>query len=137
MFGKRKRPAQKLTLTDMSSRTRGFILDSQIQHAHEISEILGCSAISDEVAEHEEYESDKRVEKIAFLVPLLYAYAHSLSEGATEYQKANMPEEMADLSPELWKESRKMLEEFSFSILVGAVSQLIDMGLITIPKGVK
>jgi len=135
MFKRKRRP--KLTMADMSSRTRGFLLDSQIQNAHEISSILGCSPISDEVASKEEEESDKRVERINYLIPLLYAYAHSLSEGSTEFQKSNLAEEVADLPPEIWNESRKMLEEFAFSILVGAVSQLIDMSLLEVPKGKK
>jgi hypothetical protein len=131
---KRKKRKQSLTMADMSSRTRGFILDSQIQNAHEISIMLGCSNISDELAEREEEESDKRVERLSYLIPLIYAYSKTLAEGTTTFQKENAPEELKDISSEIWIQSKKMMEEFAFSVLVGAVSQMIDMELLTIPK---
>jgi hypothetical protein len=133
----RKKKTAKMSLGDISPRLRGFVLDSQIQNAHEISVLLGCSAISDEIAVKEENESDKRVEKISYLIPLLYAYSRTLSEGTAEYQKMNLPEELEDLPSEIWLESRKMMEQFALSILIGAVSQMIDMNLLQIPKGHK
>jgi hypothetical protein len=134
MFRKKIKRNTPLTLADMSTRTRGFILDSQIQNAHEISIMLGCSSISNEVAEMEEQQSEKRVEKLSYLVPLLYAYAKTLADGTTAYQKENLPEELQDISSEVWVQSRKMMEEFAFSVLIGAFSQIIDMDLLDIPK---
>jgi len=130
MFKKKTRKRPALTMADMSKRTRGFILDSQIQNAHEISYLLGCSVVSDEVAEHEEQESDTRVERVSFLIPLLFAYAKTLAEGTTTFQQKNLPEELQGVADEVWLQSKKMMEEFAFSALVGAVSQLIDMGLL-------
>jgi len=132
MFFKKKK--KTLTLRDINNRIRGFILDSQIQNAHELSVILGCSNISSEVQEREEEESDKRIEKISYLVPLLYAHVHLLAEGAVEYQKSTLPEEFKDFPDEIWMESRRMMEQVAISTLVGSVSQLIDMGLIDIPR---
>lgn len=133
-FNKKRVRNTPLTMADMSTRTRGFILDSQIQNAHEISVLLGCSIISDDVAEMEEQESDKRVSRLGYLVPLLYAYAKTLADGTTNYQANNLPEELQGISPEIWQQSRKMMEEFAFSVLVGAFSQIIDMELLDIPK---
>jgi len=133
MFGKKK--AKKLaSIAEVSARLRGFVLDSQIQDGHELSVILGCSAMSDELQQREEEESDKRVAKIEHLVPLLYAYAHSLAEGAIELQKQSIPEELKGLPEEIWWESRKMMEQVSLSALLGSISQLVDMGLVAIPK---
>ena len=132
MFLKKKK--KNVTLGDITNRIRGFILDSQIQNAHELSVILGCSIISDEVQEREEEESDKRIEKISYLVPLLYAHVHLLAEGAVEYQKSTLPEELKDLPAEIWTESRKMMEQVALSAIVGSVSQIIDMGLLDIPR---
>jgi hypothetical protein len=132
MFFKKKK--KSVTLGDINNRIRGFILDSQIQNAHELSVILGCSIISDDVQEREEQESDKRIEKISYLVPLLYAHVHLLAEGAVEYQKSTLPEELKSLPDEIWTESRRMMEQVALSTLVGSVSQLIDMGLIDIPR---
>lgn len=136
MFNKKKKDAIA-SLADITTRLRGFIMDSQIQDGHELSVILGCSAISEELQLHEEQESDKRLEKIAHLVPLLYAYAHTLSEGAVEYQRSTSPEELQALPDEIWWESRKMMEQVALSALMGAFSQIIDMGLLRIPKGHK
>ena len=132
---KKKRP--KFSIADVSPKMRAFILDSQIQHAHEISELLGCTPISDDVADKEEHESDKRVERIGYLVPLVYSYARILSEGTVEFQKLNLPEELEDLPQEIWIESRRMVEQVAFSATIGAISQLLDMGLLIIPKGKK
>jgi hypothetical protein len=133
MFWKKKNK-KDITLSEISGRVRSFILDSQIQNGHELSVILGCTALSDEVAEREEEESDKRLEKIGYLVPLLYAYSHTLSEGAVEYQKQHLPEELQALPDEIWAGSRRMMEQVTMSALMGAVSQLIDMGLLQVPK---
>jgi hypothetical protein len=87
---KKKENLQNLSLTEITSRLRGFILDSKINHGHELSVILGCPPISDELQEKEEYESDKRIERVAHLTPLFYAQAHALAEGAMEHQRSNV-----------------------------------------------
>jgi hypothetical protein len=132
---RRNKKKDELTLADVTNRLRGFILDSQIQNAHELSVILGCSPLSDELQEKEEEESDNRVDKIGSLIPLLYAHAHVLAEGAVEFQRANVKNEaLKNLPDEMWWESRKLMEQMALSVLLGSVSQLVDMGLITIPK---
>jgi hypothetical protein len=135
MWSKKKK--SDITLGEVSNRIRGFILDSQIQNAHELSSILGCPVISEDVQEREEEESDKRIAKISYMVPLLFAHVHLLAEGAVEYQKSNLPEELEELPAEVWQESRKMMEQVSLSAVMGSVSQLIDMGLLEIPRKYK
>jgi hypothetical protein len=133
MFKKKKKP-KVLSMVEVTSRLRGLVLDSQINNAHELAVLLGCSAMSDELQEREEEESDKRVSKIGYLVPMLYAHSHALSEGTVEFQKVNASEEIKKLPNELWMESRRMLEQLSMSVLMGSISQLVDMGLLEIPK---
>jgi hypothetical protein len=132
MFKRKKKP--KLNLADMSGRIRGFVLDSQINDAHELSVLLGCSVISDEVQEKEEKESDKRVEKISYLIPLLYSYSHLLAEGSVEFQRLNVVDELKGIPEEIWLESKKTMEQVAISSLLGAISQIIDLGLLEIPK---
>jgi hypothetical protein len=136
MFKKKKKPTGP-SIAEVTSRLRGFIMDSQIQNGHELSVILGCSVLSEELQMHEEQESDKRLEKIEGLVPLLYAYAHTLAEGAVEYQRSNVEVDLKDLPDEIWWESRKMMEQVALSVAMGALSQLIDMKLVSVPKGRK
>lgn len=137
MFGKKKKRKSDLTVGDITARLRGFILDSQIQNGHELTEILGCSILSDEVAEREEQESDKRTERIGHLIPLIYAHAHTLAEGAVEFQRSNLTGELKELPDEIWQESRRMMEQVAMSAILGSVSQIVDMGLLDIPKRYK
>lgn len=132
MFKKKQKP--QISLEEVTRRLRGFILDSQVQNAHEMSVILGCSAISEEVQEREEEESDKRTERISYLIPMLYAYSHALADGAMEYQRSNTPDTLKDLPKEIWYQSRSMMTDLALSALMGSVSQLVDMGLLEIPK---
>lgn len=136
MIRKKKRNLG-LSIGDITSRLRGFILDSQIQNGHELTELLGCSVLSDEVAEREEQESDKRTERIEHLIPLIYAHAHTLAEGAVEYQRSNLTGELKELPDEIWQESRRMMEQVAMSAILGSVSQIVDMGLLDIPKRYK
>lgn len=123
------------SISEISRHMRGYLLDSQISNAHELAVILGCSVISDEVAIKEEEESDKRVDKVAHLIPLIYAFSHMMAEGATEYQRITLSsEESLKIQEEAWHESRKVLENASFSAVLGAISQLIDMGMLALPK---
>ena len=132
---RKRKKKEELTLADVANRLRGFILDSQIQHAHELSVILGCTPLSEELREKEEEESDNRLEKISTLIPLLYAHAHVLAEGAVEYQRSNVASEaLKNLPDEMWWESRKMMEQMALSVLLGSVSQLVDMGLLEVSK---
>lgn len=121
-------------LADIATRLRGYIMDSQIQNGHELSVILGCSILSEELQIHEEQESDKRVDKISHFIPLIYAFSHTLAEGAVEYQRAHLSPEMKNIPDELWWESRKMMEQVSMSAILGALSQMVDMGMIEVVR---
>lgn len=124
------------SVSDLSSRLRGFVLDSQLPDAHEISEILGATIISDEVAEKEEEESDKRLKNVAYLVPLIYSFSKTLIEGAVTLQRETFDE--ADKIPEtIWEANQRSIEALSLANAVAITSQLVDMGLLEIPKGIK
>lgn len=128
-----KKKKLNLSMLDVASRLRGFILDTQIQKPHEMAELLGLSPISDEVADREEEESDIRVERIAHLIPLVYTYAHSLAEGSIEVQK-NSADNLDGLPEEIWMVSRRMMEQVAMSAMLGSIAQLVDMNLLEIPN---
>jgi hypothetical protein len=44
---------------------------------------------------------------------------------------------MGKLPDTVWWDSRKLLEQVSVAALLGAISQLVDMGLLEIPKRYK
>ena len=133
---KKKKKNRVPPIAEINNRVRGFIMDSQIQNSHEIAYILGLPALSDEIAEKEEQVSDDRVERIEYLIPILYAHAHTLAEASIEYQKSNI-ENMEGLPKEMSIFGRKLLEQVALSALLGSTSQLIDMGLLEIPKRMK
>ncbi|CAB4123931.1 hypothetical protein UFOVP45_64 [uncultured Caudovirales phage] len=130
MFKKKKKPP---TIGELTNRLRGFMLDSQIQNGNELAILLGCSPISDELLEREEEESEKRTDRIGYLTPLIYAFSHTLSEAAVEYQRENF-EGAEKLPAEIWTASRRMLEQATISVMMGSLSQFVDMGLLNVPK---
>lgn len=130
---KKKKKNKSPTVNEITQRLRGFLLDSQVDHPHELAVLLGTTPLSDELQEKEEQESDVRVERIAYLTPLLYAYSHTMAEGAIEYQRKN--EEIAKAIPdEIWMQSRRMMEHVALSAMMGSISQLVDMGLLNTRK---
>jgi hypothetical protein len=129
---KRKKPkfTELTTIKDLKSKIREFVLDSQISNAHEICDNLGCIPISDEVAEKEEEESDKRVDRINFLVPLLYGYATLFSEAFIDEASVThdgIPEELSKVIASITDVTKHVLEDAMAHFLVGAVSQLVDL----------
>jgi hypothetical protein len=142
-FFKRSTPKYKkiTSVKQIKTHLREFILDSQIPDGDSISVELGCSPISEELLEREEEESDLRVEKISFLIPLLYGYAALFSEAFVSTMappESLMKEpEMAKMVDGMTRETRKVFEESMAHLLVGSVSQMIDLGLLELPKGKK
>lgn len=139
-FFKRKKPkyAKITSVKQIKAHLREFILDSQIPDGDAISVELGCSPVSEEVLEREHEESDARVEKIGFLVPLLYGYAAlfseafvSVSPSAHDHENPEM-EKFYDHIAEITKHA---LKEPMAHLLVGSISQMVDLGLLEIPKG--
>lgn len=130
LFKKRKK---SFDFADINARLRGFILDSQLSEAHDIAEILGAPFISDDVAEREEEESDKRLDRINYLLPLVFAHIRILTEGATEHQKATISASV-EIPDELWDANRAQVEKISMAATQAIIAQLVDMGLLDLPK---
>jgi hypothetical protein len=111
-----------------------------------MSILMGLSPMSDDVAEHEEQDSDARVDKIDHLIPILFAFSTTMAQAAVAHQKAHVEDDLEDedsifanLPPEIWDSSQTMFTTISMNTLVGAISQLVDMGFLTIstPKSIK
>lgn len=131
---------QKLTIADMQNRLREFMLDTQHPHAHHMSELLGCVLISDEIAEKEEEESNKRVSVVAPLLPVLFAYSKIFSDAMIRHQRSHINDEddVDFISEEEWTETEGVFAQIAISTLIGSMSQLLDMGFIKLtPKKVR
>jgi hypothetical protein len=140
---KRHRPKYKKirSINQVKVHIREFILDSQIPDGDLISVDLGCPPISDELLEREEQESDTRVERISFLIPLLYGYAALFSEAFVHTLRPPISitedPDLSKLVDKMTVETKKIFEESMAHLLVGSVSQMIDLGLLELPKGKK
>jgi hypothetical protein len=126
----------RTTLGDMTSRIKGFILDSQVTEGEHISLLLGCSPASEEVAERELEESDNRVAQVDHLIPLMYAYCHAMAQGMVEHQQSHASEEELEQIPQAaWGATRKVFSQVALNSMLGAVSQMVHLGLLTVnPK---
>lgn len=138
MFKKRKAKYQQITsVNQIKAYLREFILDSQIPNAEELSRQLGCTPISDEVLEREEDESELRVERISHLIPLLYGYAALFSEAFVSSievpDELNTPENKK-LTSSITRAVQTMFEDAMSHLLIGSVSQMVDLGLLESPK---
>lgn len=128
---RRKRIEHDVSMSGLQARIRGFVYDSQIPNPQEIASYLGCSAISDDVEEREEQESERRVARIATMIPMLYAYAHSMAQ-ATVAQQIEAADEKIPSSA--WKATQKVFTQISLNTMVGAIAQLVDLDFLTVPK---
>lgn len=141
-FKRKPKYAQITSVSQVKAHLREFMLDTQIPNALNISEELGCPPISDDVAEREEEESDKRVTRIEPLIPLLHGYSMMMAEVfAKNFSNAMISEgegEPPALPPvmkvALTKASRKMLEELMVHLLMGAVSQMVELEFLELPE---
>jgi hypothetical protein len=127
----RKNYSADISVAEIQARIRGFVYDSQIPNPQEISSFLGCSAISEEVNNKEEEESDLRVGRISPLIPILYALSHAMAQGTVAHQKEVAQEEIPS---EAWKATQKIFTQIATNTLVGAISQLVDLGMLNMPS---
>jgi hypothetical protein len=141
MWWKRKKKRVELTPADIISRIREFLMDSQAPSAYHMSVLMGCSPMSDEVADHEEEASEERVQKIDHLIPILHAFAQTMSEATVKHQKAHtsdgsgdeeLEELLGHLPPEIWEAAESVLTQISMTTVIGVISQLVDMGFLLI-----
>lgn len=141
MIFRKKKKAPGVTVAEVSARIRGFMYDSQVSDAEHISMILGCSTLSEEVEDKEIEESDYRVAQVQHLIPVMYAYAHAMAEGVVEHQREHLEEdedaEGIEVPNAAWTSTRKVFTQIAMNSVLGAISQLVDMGYlkVTSPKG--
>lgn len=128
---RRKPPDYDVSISGIQSRIRGFVYDSQVPDPQALASYLGCSAISDDVEEREEQESERRVKRIAALMPMLYAYAHSMAEATIAHQ-LDMSEEK--IPSAAWKATQKVFTQIALNTMVGALAQLVDLDFLRVPK---
>ena len=96
MFKKKNAKPPEFSMSEIVSRIRGFILDSQVVEADHISVLLGCPPISSEVADKEADESDIRMSRVQHLIPILYMFSQTMADGVVGHQRAHIEEEFEE-----------------------------------------
>jgi hypothetical protein len=138
MWPKKKRRKPKFasitTVSQIKLHLREFLLDSQLPNAIEVSEKMGCAVVSDEVLDHEMDMSEVRLNNIQHLLPLLYGYSAVMAEAFVDSLTDSLPEETnKELSAAVAKVAhgtQHVMEDVMTSLLMGAVSQLVDLELV-------
>lgn len=127
------------TLAQAKGQIKEFILDTQMPDGHQVAQMFGYPPVSDEVAEKEEEESDRRLDTVAHLFPLLYSYAGMVSEVISKRLAVSGELQSKGLTP-MQKEAllaiqdatRELLEDALSQALVGSVSQLVELELLKV-----
>lgn len=140
MFKKKSSLDKIVSISDVKNRIREFFVDTQNPDAIEMSLRMGCTPLSDELIEREEQESDKRVEKVAYMLPLIVSFANLYAQSmtiniATEAPVEEMTPDLKTALKELEEQVRGMLEDNLSHALVGSITQIVDLELLEIPKG--
>ena len=142
-FKKRQPPEidQDRLMAEIMYRMRGMFLDSQLQDAFALSVIAGASYVSDEVAEREQQDSDKRFSKIEYLMPLIVAQCYQVAKATTELHRTKMCSESNEAPDEYLEYYFSRSHQIAIASVTGAICQLVDIGLLSlgpiVPRSVK
>ena len=121
---------QDKLMAEVMYRVRGMFLDSQLEEAFALSVIAGASYVSEEIANKEQEDSDKRVERIAFLLPLIATHAFQLSKATTELFKTKMQSEGEEAPEGYWEFYQDRSQAMMMACAIGSVAQMVDLGLL-------
>jgi len=113
---------------------RQVIYDTMLMPAEEIACIMGLPPISDDVAEMEERESQKRLERFATLIPFIDSHADIAAKiAASAYMIEDEEEEYEELGKlgiEDIEQLTRLFRLVALSSSVSCVSTLLNLGLI-------
>jgi len=112
---------------------RQAIYDSMLEPAEGIAESLGLPPISDEVAEMEEQESQKRLERFASLIPFIDSHSDLASRITSAAYLLDYDEEDQDMAKLVNQLEDKLVDLFkivAISSSVSCISTLFNLGLL-------
>lgn len=136
MFWKKKSKAKRVEIKHLPLPVliRQVIYDTMLMPAEEIANIMGLPPISDDVAEMEERESQKRLERFAKLIPFIDSHADIAARiAASAYMIEDDEEgygELEKLGVEDLEQLTKLFRLVSLSSSISCVSTLFNLGLI-------
>ena len=120
-------------LLPMSTLFRWYCYDVDHQNPNEIGSFFGLSPISDEVEEMEKKDSDERVMKIAYILPLLKAVADINGTVLARDKAFNAVSELEidnDKKQQVLQIMAENLSMVSISALIPAFAAAFSLGFI-------
>lgn len=136
MFWKKKSQAKRIDIKHLPLPVliRQVIYDTMLMPAEEIANIMGLPPISDDVAEMEERESQKRLERFAKLIPFIDSHADIAARiAASAYMIEDDEEDYGELEKlgiEDLEQLTRLFRLVALSSSISCVSTLFNLGLI-------
>jgi hypothetical protein len=136
MFWKKKSKVKRVQIKQLPLPVliRQVIYDTMLMPAEEIAYAMGLPPISDDVAEMEERESQKRLEKFSSLIPFIDSHADIAAKiTASAYMIEDSEEdygELGKLGIEDVAQLTKLFRLVALSSSVSCISTLFNLGLI-------
>lgn len=136
MFWKKKSKVKRVEIKHLPLPVliRQVIYDTMLMPAEEIANLMGLPPISEEVAEMEERESQKRLERFATLLPFIDSHADIAAKiAASAYMIEDEEEEYGELEKlgvEDLEQLTRLFRLVALSSSVSCVSTLFNLGLI-------
>ncbi len=136
MFWKKKSQAKRVEIKHLPLPVliRQVIYDTMLMPAEEIANIMGLPPISDDVAEMEERESQKRLERFAKLIPFIDSHADIAARiAASAYMIEDDEEDYGELEKlgiEDLEQLTRLFRLVALSSSISCVSTLFNLGLI-------
>lgn len=135
MFWKKKPKAKRIRMDHptLPVLIRQVIYDTMLMPAEKIAYAMGLPPISDDVAEMEERESQKRLERFATLLPFIDSHADitaKIAASAYMIEDEEDYDELEKLGVEDVQQLTKLFRLVALSSSVSCVSTLLNLGLI-------
>lgn len=136
MFWKKKSQAKRIEIKHLPLPVliRQVIYDTMLMPAEKIANVMGLPPISDDVAEMEERESQKRLERFAKLIPFIDSHADIAARvAASAYMIEDDEEnygELEKLGIEDLEQLTRLFRLVALSSSISCVSTLFNLGLI-------
>jgi len=136
MFWNKKTKAKRVETSHVPLPVliRQVIYDTMLMPAEEIASVMGLPPISDDVAEMEEIESQKRLEKFASLIPFIDSHSDIAAKiAASAYMIEDEEEDYGELEKlgiEDLEQLTKLFRLVALSSSISCVSTLFNLGLI-------
>jgi hypothetical protein len=113
----------------MDNFSRELLFDAKFENPLKVASLLGLPPISDELAVKEQEESNKRIKKIAWLIPLFQSVSNLVASGIIVESIADRNDNFPD---EFYEVLQHRLESVCMAALLSTMSTLVDVELVKI-----